>query len=313
MQSPDIGFFGGPMIGRNDDCWCGSGKKWKKCHFPHAQGIDEPFDVLSRRYLKQWGIILKTPAQIAGIRRASHLAAHILDEVAVLAKEGVTTNYLNDVAHKKIIDAGAVPASLGYGRPPFPKSICTSLNEVICHGIPNDTPLRRGDSLNIDLAVILDGYFGDCGKMVAIGPVTPDKKLVFDVSLAGLKAAAAILRPGLLLSKIGDVISDIAEKAGCSVVTQFVGHGVGVRYHEPPHVPHCRNDVDIPLVPNMTFTIEPMINFGGIDMVVDPVDRWTARTADGTPSAQWEYAFLITNDGAEILTPWTDTSCEAET
>ncbi len=300
------------MIGRNDDCWCGSGKKWKKCHFPRTQNWDEPFEEISRRYFKQWGILLKTPHQIAGIRRASHLAAKILDEVAVLAQEGVTTNYLNDVAYKKALDAGAVPASLGYGKPPFPKSICTSLNEVICHGIPNDIPLRRGDILNIDNAVILDGYFGDCGKMVAIGPVTADKKLVFDISLASLKAAAAILKPGVLISAIGEVITDVAEAAGCSVVTQFVGHGVGIRYHEPPHVPHCINDVDIPLAPGMTFTIEPMINFGSLDMVVDPVDKWTARTADGKPSAQWEYAFLITKDGVEILTPWTETSCEAE-
>jgi methionyl aminopeptidase len=301
------------MIGRNDNCWCGSGKKWKKCHFPRTQFSEESFDELSKRYLKQWGILIKTPAQVAGIRRASRLAAHILDEVALLAKEGVTTNYLDQAAHKKIIEAGATPASLGYGRPPFPKSICTSLNEVICHGIPNDTPLRRGDFLNIDLAVILDGYFGDCGKMVAIGPVSSDKKLVFDISLACLKASAAILKPGVLISTIGETISNIAEKAGCSVVSQFVGHGVGVKYHEPPHVPHCRNDVDIPLVPGMTFTIEPMINFGDIDMVVDPMDKWTARTADGTPSAQWEYAFLITKDGAEILTPWAETSCEVET
>lgn len=301
------------MIGRNDDCWCGSGKKWKKCHFPYPQPADEPFDDVARRYFRQYGILLKTPSQIEGIRRASHLAAKILDVVAEEAKEGVTTNYLNAVAHTMILEAGATPASLGYGRPPFPKSICTSLNDVICHGIPNDIPLRRGDILNIDNAVILDGYYGDCGKMVAIGPVSPDKKLVFDISLASLKAAAAILKPGVLLSQIGDAICDVAEPAGCSVVTQFVGHGVGVKYHEPPHVSHCRNDVHIPLVAGMTFTIEPMINYGGLDMVIDPVDRWTAKTADGMPSAQWEYAFLITKDGAEILTPWTETSCEAET
>lgn len=300
------------MIGRNDNCWCGSGNKWKKCHFPQTARGGESADELSKRYAKQWGIILKTPEQIAGIRRASHLAAHILDEVAQKAKEGITTNQLNAMAHSLILAAGAIPASLGYGKPPFPKSICTSLNDVICHGIPDDTPLRRGDILNIDNAVILNGFFGDCGKMVAIGPVSRDKKLVFDVSLASLKAAAAILKPGVLISDIGDAICDVAEEAGCSVVTQFVGHGVGIRYHEPPHVPHCRNDVRIPLVAGMTFTIEPMINFGGLDMTIDPIDRWTARTADGSPSAQWEYAFLITENGAEILTPWTETSCEAE-
>ena len=297
------------MIERNDACWCGSGKKWKKCHFPEQGPQKEPASDLARRYYRQWGILLKTPEQIEGIRKANHLTARILDEIAQMAVEGVTTNELNEAAHQKILAAGAIPASLGYGTPPFPKSICTSLNEVICHGIPNDEPLRRGDILNIDNAVILNGYFGDCSKMVAIGPVSKDKKLVFDISLAGLKAAAAILKPGVLLCEIGDAISDIAEAAGCSVVTQFVGHGVGVRYHEPPQVPHCRNNIRIPLVAGMIFTIEPMINYGSIDMEVDPVDHWTARTKDGCPSAQWEHAFLITHDGVEILTPWKETSC----
>ena len=240
------------MVGRNDVCWCGSGKKWKKCHFP-KMSPEEPFEVLSQRYRKQWGILLKTPEQIDGIRRANHLTARILDEVAAHAVEGVTTNELDKIAYEKIMAAGAIPASLGYGRPPFPKSLCTSLNEVICHGIPDDRPLRRGDILNIDNALILDGYFGDCSKMVAIGQVSSDKQLVFDVSLACLKAAAAILRPGLLISDIGDAISDVAEAALCSVVTQFVGHGVGLQYHEPPQVPHCRNAIRIPLVAGTDF------------------------------------------------------------
>ena len=294
------------MIGRNDDCWCGSGKKWKKCHFPEESG-EESFELLSRRYKKQWGILIKSPEQIEGIRRANHLAARILDEVADHAVEGVTTNELDRMAYEKILAAGAIPASLGYGQPPFPKSLCTSLNEVICHGIPDDRPLHQGDILNIDNAVILNGFFGDCSKMVAIGRVSPDKKLVFDTSLASLKAAAAILKPGVLISEIGEVITTIAKAAGCSVVTQFVGHGVGVQYHEAPQVPHCRNRSRIPLVAGMTFTIEPMINFGTIDLIVDPLDHWTARTADGAPSAQWEHSFLITKTGVEILTPWTET------
>lgn len=300
------------MIERNDDCWCGSGKKWKKCHFPHVSLQQESPAALAKRYHRQWGILIKTPEQIAGIRAASHLAARILDKVAACAVEGVTTNELDAIAHTKIIEAGATPASLGYGDPPFPKTLCTSLNDVICHGIPDNKPLRRGDILNIDNAVILNGYYGDCGKMVAIGPVSHDKKVVFDASLAALKAAAAILRPGLLISQIGDAICTVAHAAGCSVITQFVGHGVGVRYHEAPQVPHCRNSMKIPLVPGMTFTIEPMINYGTIDMYVDPIDHWTARTADGKPSAQWEYAFLITENGSEILTPWSETTCEAQ-
>ena len=294
------------MIGRNDYCWCGSGKKWKKCHFPE-EASGESFEALARRYKKQWGILLKTPEQIDGIRRANHLTAKILVEVAACAVEGVTTNELDRMAFEKIVAAGAISASLGYGRPPFPKTLCTSLNEVVCHGIPDDRPLRSGDILNIDNALILNGYFGDCSKMVAIGPVSSDKKKVFDVSLASLKAAAAILRPGLLISEIGEAISAVAERAGCSVVTQFVGHGVGLQYHEPPQVPHCRNTSRIPIVAGMTFTIEPMINFGTVDLIIDPVDHWTARTADGAPSAQWEHTFLITKNGAEILTPWTET------
>lgn len=299
------------MHGRNDDCWCGSRKKWKKCHFPHLPAT-EPFEETAKRYARQWSIIVKTPQQIVGIREASHLAAKILDEVALLAQEGVTTNQLNEAAHAKIVAAGAVPASLGYGQPPFPKSICTSLNEVICHGIPNDVPLAKGDILNIDVAVVLNGYFGDCGKMVAIGPVSSDRKVVFDTSLQCLQKVASILRPGLLLGQIGAEISTVAEQRGCTVIYQFVGHGVGLRYHESPQVPHARNNSKIPLVAGMTFTVEPMINFGTVELDIDPVDQWTARTKDGKPSAQWEYAFLITPEGAEILTPWTVTSCEEE-
>jgi len=300
------------MIGRNDPCWCKSGKKWKKCHFPAPpELIHETLAVKSKQYAKKWGILLKTPEQIEKIRRANHLAAALLDEVCDRAVEGVTTGELNDIAHNLILKANAVPASLHYGSPPFPKSICTSLNDVICHGIPDKTVLQQGDILNIDLAVILDGYFGDCSKMVAIGKVSSDKKKVFDVSLACLKGAAEILRPGLPICEIGNRISDIAEKEGCGVVTQFVGHGVGVKYHEPPQVPHCRNPIRIPLASGMTFTIEPMINGGTADLYIDESDEWTARTQDGKPSAQWEWAFLITEDGFEILTPWTETSCEA--
>jgi methionyl aminopeptidase len=300
------------MIGRNDDCFCGSGKKWKKCHFPQTGSevvLSKEFLERAELYRKRYGIILKTPEQIDGIRKASHLTARILDEVAAEARAGVTTNTLDKLAYEKILQAGGIPASLHYGSPPFPKSICTSLNEVICHGIPNDIPLKDGDIVNIDVAVILDGYFGDCSKMVAIGKVSPDKKLVFDTSLACLKEATKIVRPGLLLNKIGDVIQDIAEKAGCSVVNQFVGHGVGIKYHEAPQVHHCRSNLAIPLTSGMIFTIEPMINAGVLEAVIDKKDKWTARTKDLKPSAQWEYELLVTDTGVEILTPWIETTC----
>lgn len=286
-------------ISRNDPCWCGSGKKWKKCHYPHKQNSERN---LAEEYLKKYGIILKTPEQIAGIRKACQLAAYILDETAKMAKAGVRTNELNAFAQKLHTEAGAIPAPLGYGSPPYPKSICTSLNEEICHGIPNDIPLKEGDFLNIDVSCILNGFFGDCSKMVAIGNIDEEKKMVMEVSYQCLMRAIDILKPGLMLYEIGDTIEEIAGKHGCSVVDQFVGHGVGLQFHEPPQVPHHHNDIKIPLAPGMTFTIEPMINVGVRNCVIDKENHWTAYTKDGKPSAQWEHTLLITDSGCEILT-----------
>lgn len=288
------------MTNRNDPCWCGSGQKWKKCHYPD-EGKKSP-DALARLYLKQWGILLKTPEQIEKIRKACRLAAQILDKVCKMAKAGVTTNELNAYAHKLYLEAGSVPATLGYGDPPFSKTICTSLNEVICHGIPDDTPLKEGDILNIDVTCILEGCYGDCSRMVAIGAISEEKKRVVDTSYECLMRAIAILKPGLKLYEIGRAIEDHAKSRNCSVVNQFVAHGVGLDFHEPPQIPHHYNRVDIPLAAGMTFTIEPMINAGVREAVIDPIDGWTARTADGKPSAQWEHTVLITETGHEVLT-----------
>lgn len=290
------------MIQRNDLCFCGSGKKWKKCHYP-ALPVST-FKDKKALYEKQWGILLKTPTQIEGIKKACKLAASILHAVSLMAKAGVTTNELNAFAEKLHKEAGAIPAPKGYGDPPFPKSICTSLNEVICHGIPDDTPLKEGDILNIDVTCILDGYYGDCSCMVAIGKVSDEKKLVIDVSYECLMRSIAALKPGKYLSDIGEVIEDYATSRKCSVVHQFVGHGVGIDFHEPPQIPHNKNTLNIPLEEGMTFTIEPMINLGVAEAVIDPHDGWTARTRDGKPSAQWEHTVLITASGAEILTQY---------
>ncbi len=294
------------MIKRNDNCWCGSGKKWKQCHYPSQGALSQhdPKNDLKNEYLKKYGIILKTPEQITGIRASCHLAAEILDQVVSMAKAGITTLELNDFAHKLHLDAGAIPAPLHYGQPPFPKSICTSLNEVICHGIPDKTPLHEGDILNIDVSCLYKGYYGDCSKMVVIGQTTPERQLVVDVAYQCLINAIAVVRPGIQLSDIGAAIEDYAHSKGCSVVNQFVGHGVGVAFHEGPQIPHFRNTMRITLVPGMTFTIEPMINAGVREAVVDQTDKWTARTRDGKASAQWEHTLLITDEGHEILTPW---------
>ncbi|MBS0648959.1 MAG: methionyl aminopeptidase [Verrucomicrobia bacterium] len=283
---------------RNDPCWCRSGQKWKKCHYP-----EEPrTSTLAQEYQKQFGILLKTPAQIEGIRRSCKLAAAILQALCQKAEAGMTTNQLNDFANQLHRQAGAIPAPLGYGDPPFPKSICTSINDVICHGIPDNTPLVEGDILNIDVTCILEGYYGDCSAMVEIGKISSDKRKVVDVSQECLRRAIALLKPGMLLSQIGQVIEDYARLHHCSVVNQFVGLGTGVAFHEPPQVPHHYNDMALLLVEGMTFTIEPMINAGVREGVIDSKDKWTVRTADGKPSAQWEHTVLITSSGHEILT-----------
>lgn len=293
------------MIGRNDPCWCESGKKWKKCHYPSLPQATE-FDRLQKKYRDQYRIHLKTDKEIEGIRRSGHLAAKILDAVCARAKEGVSTQELNDYAEQLHKEAGAIPAPLNYGSPPFPRSICTSINDVICHGIPGNEILKDGDIMNIDVTCILDGYYGDCSRMVSIGTPPEASRRVVDVSYECLMRSVAAVKPGLLLHEIGDIITDHAESRGCSVVYQFVAHGVGLHFHENPQVLHSRNQNSTPLVEGMTFTIEPMINAGAPDAVIDSEDLWTARTPDGLPSAQWEYTLLVTSDGCEILTPWTD-------
>lgn len=292
------------MIGRNDPCWCGSGNKWKKCHYPKESAVSTTLEIKDL-YLKKHHIIIKNQSQIDGIRQACRLASNILDETCKLAKAGVTTQELNDFAHKLHVEAGAIPAPLNYGHPPFPKSICTSLNEVICHGIPDKTKLKDGDIVNIDVTCIYKGFYGDCSRMVTIGKVSPERQLVVDVSYECLMKSIEILKPGVPVCAIGDVIEQHAKSKGCSVVNQFVGHGVGVEFHEGPQIPHNKNNIQILFVPGMTFTIEPMINAGVREAVIDPIDQWTARTKDGKASAQWEHTILITETGHEILTTWT--------
>lgn len=290
------------MIGRNESCWCGSEKKWKHCHFPQKKGLDKLFS--GNAFKQQYGITLKTPEQVKGIRVAGHLAAHILTETCKLARAGITTQELNDFAHRLHLEAGATPAPLHYGSPPFPASICTSLNDVICHGIPDSIPLKDGDILNIDVTCIKEGFYGDCSRMVTIGPISDDKKHVVDVSYDCLMLAIKNLEPNRPLCIIGDTIEAHAHSHHCSVVHQFVAHGVGLDFHEPPHIPHYHNTNQTPLTPGMTFTIEPMINAGVAEGTVDKNNGWTCRTNDQKPSAQWEHTLLITETGCEILTPW---------
>lgn len=285
------------MISRNDPCWCGSEKKWKKCHYPN-----KPPESLKNTYLKKYDILLKSDSEIQGIRNACQITSRILDKLCKAAKIGITTEELDELSRELHKKEGVIPAPLGYGEPPFPKSICTSLNEVICHGIPDKRPLQDGDIMNIDVSCIADGFYGDTSRMVIIGNITEEKRRVVETSLECLNRSIAICKPGVFVSDIAEVIEEYAEKQRCSVVNQFVGHGVGLFFHEAPEIPHHYNNINIPLAPGMTFTIEPMINAGVREAVIDKKDHWTARTKDGKPSAQWEHTILITEDGHEVLT-----------
>ncbi len=286
---------------RNDPCWCGSGQKWKKCHFPKMAPSSSQQD-RAKHYLKNWRIILKTPDQIHAIRRACHISKKILDQLCQAVRPGMETIDLDKLSRQLHNTYGAIPAPLGYGFPPFPASICVSLNEVICHGIPGSTIIKPGDILNIDVSSIVDGYYGDCSAMVMVGEVSEEKKRVVETSYACLMESIKLIKPGVPLSAIGNTITSVAHERGCSVVYQFVGHGVGLEFHEEPQVPHHANQMTIPLEEGMIFTIEPMINAGKPEAVIDPKDRWTARTVDGKPSAQWEHTILVTRTGYEILT-----------
>ncbi|WP_194843924.1 methionyl aminopeptidase [Candidatus Clavichlamydia salmonicola] len=287
---------------RNDPCWCSSHKKWKKCHFPLLPPDEKSRNSLEKSYLQRYGIILKTPEQIEKIRAACQLTRRILEELCATAVENVTTNDLDRLSQQLHADAGAIPAPLGYGSPPFPKSICTSLNDMICHGIPNDIPLKNGDILNIDASAILNGFFGDCSNMVIIGEVSEEKRLVCEAAQKSLENSIKILSPGIPISSIGNTIEETVTAYGFSSVHQFVGHGVGCKFHENPTILHYSNQDQTILVPGMTFTIEPMINVGAADAVIDNFNKWEARTIDGKPSAQWEHTVLITETGYEILT-----------
>jgi methionyl aminopeptidase len=294
------------MIGRNDPCWCGSSKKWKHCHFPD-KGTKQSIPLADLRdlYFRKYHIVLKNEEQIKGIRRACQLTSEILEKTCARAQEGVTTEELNDYAHRLHVDAGAIPAPLNYGDPPFPKSICTSLNEVICHGIPDKTQLTQGDIMNIDVSILYEGYYGDCSKMVVIGKVSPERQLVLDVAYDCLMKSISILRPGIPINAIGETIESYAKSKGCSVVNQFVGHGIGMDFHESGlQIPQNFNKIKTPLSPGMTFTIEPMIKAGVREAEIDPINHWTAYTRDRKASGQWEHTVLITEDGHDVLTTW---------
>ncbi|MDO4997440.1 MAG: type I methionyl aminopeptidase [Neisseria sp.] len=248
-------------------------------------------------------IIINTPDEIAKMRELGRLAAEGLDYIGQFVKAGVTTNELNQLIHDFQINVqGGYPAPLNYGNPPFPKSCCTSVNHVICHGIPDDKPLKNGDIINIDITIKKDGFHGDSSRMFAVGNISPQAQRLIDVTHQSMMAGIEAVKPGATLGDIGYACQKVAEDAGYSVVQEFCGHGIGRDFHCEPQILHYgRKGQGAVLKPGMIFTIEPMINQGKRHLRI-LADGWTVVTKDRSLSAQWEHEVLVTDTGYEILT-----------
>ena len=246
-------------------------------------------------------ISLKTPEQIAKMRIAGRLAAEVLDMITEYVVPGVTTDELNTICHNHIVNIQkGIPATLGYRG--FTKSICTSINQQICHGIPNDKPLKKGDIVNIDVTVIKDGWFGDTSRMYYVGSVQPHAQRLCEAAYESMVRGIEVVRPGVTLGDVGHAIQVFAEGKHYSVVQEYCGHGIGSSFHEDPQVLHYGNPGEgVKLRAGMTFTIEPMINQGKRHAKVLS-DGWTVVTKDRSLSAQWEHTILVTESGFELLT-----------
>ena len=246
-------------------------------------------------------ILIKTAEQIDGIRKSSKLAGNALLMIESYIREGVSTEYLDRIISEYILDHGAVSATLGYNG--YPKSSCISLNEVVCHGIPNPAVvLKEGDILNIDITTILNGYYGDTSKMFKVGRVSDVAEKLIKVARHCLDLGIQQVKPGNYFGNIGFVIGRYAKSQQFSVVYEYCGHGVGLNFHEEPQVDHiARRNSGAVMLPGMTFTIEPMINEGKASTRIDKHDGWTARTSDGKLSAQFEHTVLVSETGAEVL------------
>ena len=286
-------------VGRNDPCPCGSGLKFKKCCLGKSLPPDGDIEDL---YHRKYGIRLKKEPDIESLRRAGRLVVQTLDLVESIIRPGLVTEEINTLVHEFTIKNGAIPAPLNYRG--FPKSVCVSVNEVICHGIPGERILNDGDIVNVDITSILNGYYADANKTYFVGTPGPDARNIVSIARECLRRGMAAVKPGSTLGDIGWAIQTYAEAQGCSVVREFVGHGVGFGFHEAPQVPHFgQPGAGLTLIPGMVFTVEPMINLGKKELkVLD--DNWTAVTKDGSLSAQFEQTILVTPDGFESLTPY---------
>lgn len=295
-------------LGRNDPCHCGSGKKYKKCHMAAdssagAGGVKPP--VRKKRSLRdRFKKLILTPGEQDGMRAAGKFNAQVLDEVRKMIAPGVTHEAIDQFVHDYTLDNGAKLACLGYKG--FPKSCCISANEVVCHGIPGPTELKEGDIVNVDLTSIVDGWYGDQSETFLVGEVSDEARGVTQCAFDCLYLGIEAIKPGGKVVEIGRAIATEAHKRGYSVVEMFQGHGINKVFHTEPGIPHYpdHHAGQFVILPGMCFTIEPMINVGRKECKVDRKDRWTARTIDGSLSAQFEHTILMTEKGPDVLT-WT--------
>ncbi len=285
-------------MGRNDPCWCGSGKKYKACH--------AAFDDKLKKYALMGKIvpdhsIIKTPEQIEKIKESAAINIAILDRIEKEIHEGMPTSEIDKIVYDMSIEAGAIPAPLNYEG--YPYSVCTSVNEQVCHGFPSDNViLKSGDIVNVDCSTILNGFFSDSSRMFCIGEVSEEKKRLVQITKEACYEGLKYAKPWGFLGDVGQAVHDYCYDNGYTIVREIGGHGVGLEFHEDPWVGyHSKKGTEMLLVPGMIFTIEPMVNMGKEDIVTDKKNGWEVSTKDGQPSAQWELMVLITEDGNEVL------------
>ena len=286
---------------RNESCWCGSGKKYKKCHLAFDERLNSIKFNIFKGQERPSKRIINNESDIEGIRKSGVINTAALDLAASMIKPGIDTLSINNAVHDFIVSKGGIPACLNYEG--FPKSICISLNDVVCHGIPSaKTILQEGDIVNVDITTILDGYYADASRMFMIGEVSPLAERLVRVTKECMELGIEAARPWHFVGDIGAAVEKHAKENGYSVVTDFGGHGVGKAFHVEPYVDHVGDiDTGMLLVPGMTLTVEPMINMGKYKITIDKKDGWTVRTKDHTLSAQWEKTILITETGTEVL------------
>ena len=285
-------------LGRNDPCWCGSGKKYKACH---AAFDDKLARLAQEGHVVPTHDLIKTPDQIAGIKESAKINVAVLDYIEKNIHAGMNTAEIDKIVYDMTTSMGGIPAPLNYEG--YPYSVCTSVNEQVCHGFPSEKViLKEGDIINVDVSTILDGYYSDASRMFIIGKTTSEKEKLVRVTKECLEIGMQAAKPFGFVGDIGNAIQRHAEKNGYSVVRDLCGHGVGLEFHEEPEVCHFgRKGTGMLLVPGMVFTIEPMINMGTWQVFIDEEDGWTVVTEDELPSAQWEHTFLMTETGLEIL------------